>query len=113
MTSNKEPDMAAASKATTADRTSILKRFLVTLVCMIFFEVTGFIIQLSVLFQFGYLLIAKKRSEPLRTFTNTLAQYGYRLMRYNTLNDNKRPFPFNPFPEDKDCEAPVKQVQFK
>jgi len=80
---------------------------------MIFFEVTAFMVQLSVLFQYAYLLIAKKRSEPLRTFTNSLSQYGYRLMRYNTLNDNKRPFPFNAFPEDTECEPPTKQVQFK
>ncbi|MGL1863072.1 MAG: DUF4389 domain-containing protein [Pseudodesulfovibrio sp.] len=105
--------MVTASRATQADRMTILKRFLVTLVCMIFFEVTGFIVQLSVLFQYGYLLIAKKRSEPLRVFTNTLSTYGYKLMRYNTLNDNKRPFPFNTFPEESDCEPPVKQIQFK
>ncbi|MBI9078547.1 MAG: DUF4389 domain-containing protein [Pseudodesulfovibrio sp.] len=105
--------MADDNKATKADRGTILKRFLVTLVCMIFFEVTGLIIQLAVLFQYGYLLIAKKRSEPLRIFCNTLSQYGYRLMRYNTLNDNKRPFPFSQFPDDSECDAPVKQVQFK
>lgn len=105
--------MPNASRSTNADRMTILKRFLVTLVCMIFFEVAGFIIQLSVLFQYGYLLIARKRSEPLRIFTNTLATYGYRLMRYNTLNDNKPPFPFSTFPEDGDCEPVVKQVQFK
>jgi len=98
--------MASETRATTADRGSILKRFLVTLVCMIFFEVTGLIIQLAVLFQYGFLLIAKKRSEPLRI-------YGYRLMRYNTLNENKRPFPFSQFPEDGEGDQPTKQVQFK
>jgi hypothetical protein len=105
--------MSAASRPTTADRTAILKRLLITLVCMIFFEVTGFIIQLSVLFQYGYLLVAKKRSEPLRRFTNSLSLYGYRLMRYNTLNDNKRPFPFNPYPEDAECEESSKQILFQ
>lgn len=99
--------------STTVDRGAILKRFLVALVCMIVFEVTGFIIQLAVLFQYGYLLIAKKRSEPLRRFTNSLSHYGYRLMRYNTLNDNARPFPFARFPEDAECEEPAKQVLFK
>lgn len=105
--------MPDTSRTTTADRSAILKRFLVTLVCMIFFEVTSFMVQLSVLFQYGYLLVAKKRSEPLRAFTNTLTQYGYRLMRYNTLNENKRPFPFNAYPDDSDCEPSSKQVQFK
>lgn len=105
--------MVPPNPQTTVDRSSILKRLLYTLVCMIFFEVTGFLIQLSVLFQYLYLLVAKKRSEPLRVFTNTLSTYGYRLMRYNTLNDNKRPFPFNAFPQDEECEEPVKQIQFK
>ncbi len=105
--------MATANRPTTADRTAILKRFLVTLVCMIFFEVTALMVQLAVLFQYAYLLVAKKRSEPLRVFTNTLAHYGYRLMRYNTLNENKRPFPFDQFPADSDCEPPAKQIQFK
>jgi hypothetical protein len=80
---------------------------------MIFLEVTGLLIQLATLFQYGFLLISKKRSEPLRVFCNNLSQYGYRLMRYNTLNENGQPFPFDKFPEDKDCDPPVKQVQFK
>lgn len=105
--------MASETRATTADRMSILKRFLVTVVCMIFFEVTTLIIQVATLFQFGFLLIAKKRSEPLRRFCNNLSQYGYRIMRYATLNDNKRPFPFAEFPSDEECEPAVKQVQFR
>ena len=68
---------------------------------------------MAVLFQYGFLLIAKKRSEPLRVFCNSLSQYVYRLIRYNTLNDNKQVFPFVKFPEDSECELPVKQVSFK
>jgi len=105
--------MAGETKGTKADRTTILKRFAITLVCMIFFQVAGWIIQLAILFQYGFLLIAKKRSEPLRVFCNNLSQYLYRLARYNTLNDNNRPFPFAKFPEDADCDPVVKQVQFK
>lgn len=105
--------MATETRATTVSRTEILKRFLVTLVCMIFFEVLKLIVQVAVLFQYGYLLVARKRSEPLRTYCNVLSQYGYRLLRYATLNDNRRPFPFAEFPSDRDCEPPVKQVQFR
>ncbi len=105
--------MPKTNRTTSADRTAILKRCMVTLVCLIFLEVTSVMVQLSVLFQYAYLLIAKKRSEPLRVFTNSLAQYAYRLMRYSTLNENKRPFPFEAFPVDNDCEPPAKQVQFK
>ena len=102
-----------ANRVTTAERAVILKRFLFTLVCMIFFEVVSFMIQLSVMFQYGYLLAAKKRSEPLRVFTNQLSHYAHQLMRYMTLNDNKRPFPFEAFPQEEECEPPAKQVQFK
>lgn len=105
--------MPNETRPTTAERGAILKRLLVTLVCMIFLEVTVLLVQLSVLFQYGFLLISKKRSEPLRVFTNNLSQYGYRLMRFNTLNDNKRPFPFEKFPADEDCDPPSKQVLFK
>ncbi|QGY40054.1 DUF4389 domain-containing protein [Pseudodesulfovibrio cashew] len=105
--------MSMTDRMTTASRTDILKRFAVTLVCMIFLEVTIMLVQLSVLFQYCYLLAAKRRSEPLRGFTNGLTQYGYRLMRYNTLSENRRPFPFNAYPEDGDCEPPTRQVQFR
>ena len=105
--------MSAETRMTTVSRTEILRRFLVTLVCLIFFEVLKLIIQVATLFQFGYLLVSRKRSEPLRRMCNNLSQYGYRIMRYATLNDNRRPFPFAPFPEDGDCGPPAKQVQFR
>jgi hypothetical protein len=105
--------MTDATIPTTADRGDILKRLLTTLVCMIFLEVAGLLIQLSALFQYGYLLVARRRSEPVRRFTNTLSHYAYRLMRYVTLNENARPFPFARYPDDAECEKPAGQVIFK
>jgi hypothetical protein len=105
--------MSTEARATTVKRSEILKRLIVTLVCLIFFEVLTLIIEVATLFQYGYLLLAKKRSEPLRRACNALSQYGYRIMRYTTLNDNRRPFPFAEFPGDEDCEPPAKQVQFR
>jgi hypothetical protein len=105
--------MSTETRATTVNRGEILKRLAVTLVCLIFFEVLTLIVEVATLFQYAYLLAAKKRSEPLRRFCNGLAQYGYRIMRYATLNENRRPFPFAEFPSDEDCEPPAKQVQFR
>jgi hypothetical protein len=105
--------MSTETRATTVSRGEILKRLIVTLVCLIFFEVLTLIIEVATLFQYAYLLVAKKRSEPLRRSCNALSQYGYRIMRYATLNDNRRPFPFAEFPADEDCEPPAKQVQFR
>jgi len=39
-----------------------------------------------------------------------VAAYGYRVMRYLTLNDNLRPFPFSELPQD--MEPPVGEVKF-
>lgn len=105
--------MAGATRTTGADRGNIAKRFAVTLVCMMVFEVVSLVVQIAALFQFGYLLIAKKRSEPLRLLCNRLSRFGYQIMRYTTLNDNTTPFPFSDFPSESDCEPPSKQVLFK
>lgn len=105
--------MSTETRVTTVGRSDILKRFIITLVCLVFFEVLTLIVEVSTLFQYGYLLAVRKRSEPLRRFCNGLSQYGYRIMRYATLNDNRRPFPFAEFPGDEDCEPSAKQVQFR
>lgn len=106
-------EIMSATRETTASRGAVARRFLYAVVALIFFEVVTLMIQLAVVFQHGYLLVAKKRSEPLRIFCNRLARYGYRIMRYATLNENIRPFPFGEFPMDKDCEPPARQVLFR
>ncbi len=94
------------------DRASILVRLIITVVCLIAFELVKIIVQITVLFQFAYLLLVKEYSEHLRQFTNRLSTYGYRILRYATLNENAKPFPFNPFPPEKDCEAAAKDLEF-
>lgn len=81
-------------------RKNISVRLLYTLLYLIALEVVKVVIQLTVLFQFAHLLISKKHSEPLRTFSNRLSAYVYRLTRYLTLNENTRPFPFSEFPSE-------------
>ena len=39
-----------------------------------------------------------RHNEPAGSFANQVAAYGYRVMRYLTLNENHRPFPFSDFP---------------
>jgi hypothetical protein len=75
-------------------------RLLYTLLYFVILEVLKGIIQVTVLFQFVYLLITQKYSNPVRHFTNRVTRYAYRVMRYMTLNENKRPFPFSDFPAD-------------
>ena len=91
-------------------RTRIAVRFLYTILCLILFEILKFFIQASTIFQFVYLFITQKTCEPLRTFSNKAASYGYQLMRYMTLNSSFRPFPFADFPAEVD--APEEPVRF-
>jgi len=91
-----------------ASRKQITVRLLFTLLFLIIFEVLKLVIQVTVVFQFVYLLITRKYSNPLRSFSNKVSTYLYKIIRYMTLNDNCRPFPFNDFPAAMEqAEEPV------
>ncbi len=80
-------------------RKGIAVRLFFTIFFFIVFEIIKIIMQVTILFQYVYLFITLKYSEPLREFSNRLSVYAYRLMRYVTLNENLRPFPFDKLPE--------------
>ncbi len=92
-------------------RARILVRLLFTVLYLVLFGVVHFLITLAVAFQYIILLITLKPSEPLRRVANQLAAYGYRVMRYLTLNDNLQPFPLSEFPQE--MEPPVGEVRFE
>ncbi len=83
-------------------RKQIAIRLIYTLIYLIVFEVVKGVIQAATIFQFLYLLITQKHSEPVRRFTNRASMYAYRILRYITLNSNERPFPFSDFPSDEE-----------
>ena len=92
-------------------RKKIAVRLLYTILFLIVFEIVKIIIQVSVLFQYVYLLISKNYNDPIRNFSNKVSVYAYRVLRYVTLNENEKPFPFNNFP--KEIELPDKEVFFE
>ena len=94
----------------TISRKHIAIRFLYTLLFMVVLELVKMAVNLTVLFQYLYLFITRTQSEPVRNFGNRAAAYGDRVMRYLTLNDNARPFPFREFPEE--MELPEEEVTF-
>ncbi len=98
---------------TTTTRSTMLKRLIYTVVCLIAFEVVKIAVVLLVLFQYAQLLITGKRNEHVRKLSNKLSWYAYRVLRFATLNENGRPFPFGPLPKDADVEAPSRSVQFR
>jgi hypothetical protein len=91
-------------------RKQIAIRLLYTLLYLVVFELLKAMIQLTVLFQFIYLLITCNYSDPLRRFSNKISTYAYKVMRYLTLNENLRPFPFSDFPGE--MEQPEEEVVF-
>jgi hypothetical protein len=91
-------------------RKQIAIRLLYTVLYLVIFEVLKLVIQVTALFQFVYLLITQKYSQPLRAFSNKVATYTYKIIRYATLNDNDRPFPFADFPAE--IETPEERVSF-
>ncbi|MBW2555397.1 MAG: DUF4389 domain-containing protein [Deltaproteobacteria bacterium] len=92
-------------------RKKIAVRLLYTILFLIVFEIVKIIIQVSVIFQYVYLLISKTSNNPIRNFSNKVSVYAYRVLRYVTLKKKKKPFPFNNFP--KEIELPDKEVFFE
>ena len=92
-------------------RKKIVIRLLYTIFFFINFEILKTIIQVSVLFQYVYLLISKTYSEPVRNFTNKVSVYAYKVLRYVTLNENNKPYPFQDFPQI--MELPEAEVFFE
>ena len=56
-------------------------------------------------------LFQKPSNHPIRNFSNKVSVYGYRVLRYVTLNENEKPFPFDNFP--KEMELPDTEVFFE
>jgi hypothetical protein len=94
----------------TVSRKQVAIRLLYTLLYAAIFEVVKTIIFLITIFEYFFLLITLRHNEPARAFANKAATYGYRVMRYLTLNENLRPFPFSEFPAE--IELPDEEVRF-
>jgi hypothetical protein len=94
----------------TLTRKQIVIRLLYTLLYAAIFMVIKTVILLITLFEYFMLLATLEHNEPARAFANKVATYAYRLMRYMTLNENLRPFPFSEFPGE--IELPDEEVKF-
>jgi hypothetical protein len=94
-----------------ADRKDIAIRFCFSILFLLFFELAKTIVQVAVLFQYIYLFVTKRRSEPVRKFSNKAAVYAYRALRYASLNENMKPFPFSEMPPE--MEPPETDVRYK
>jgi len=98
------------SKKYTIERKQIAIRLLYTILNVVVLEILKVIIQVTVIFQYVYLFITRTYNSPIRNFSNKIATYAYRVIRYLSLNDNTIPFPFSEFPPE--IEPPEQEVTF-
>ena len=96
---------------TVVSRKNIAIRLLYTIFFLIVFEILKTIIQVTVLFQYIYLFITTSYSRPVKGFSDRVTVYAYKVLRYITLNENTRPFPFADFP--KEMDPPDPEASFK
>ena len=94
----------------TPSRKCIAIRLLFTLLFLAIYCVLKFLLVVTTIFQFIYLLVTLKTNEPVRIFANKVVTLAYKVWRYVTLNDNQRPFPFSEFPGE--LEPPEAEVKF-
>lgn len=95
----------------TVSRKKIAIRLLYTIFFLIVFEILKIVVQVCILFQYVYLFISKSHNHPVRNFSNKVAVFAYRVLRYVTLNENQKPYPFSDFPGEFDL--PEKEVLFE
>ena len=91
-------------------RGKILIRLLLTFLYLAILFGVLCLIKVVTLIQYAILLITQNHSEPLRSFSSKAGAYVYKLIRYITLNENQRPFPFTDLPPE--MEAPEHPVRF-
>lgn len=67
------------------------------------------VIAILACIQFIYALVTTRHNEAVRSLSQKLTTYDYRLTRYYTLNESTRPYPLGKFPEELE---PSESVDF-
>jgi len=83
-------------------RKDILVRLLFSILYLAINEIVRLVLQVCVLVQYVWLLVFLDVNAPVQRFSNRLAAYGYRIMRYAAVVENAKPFPFRDFPAEID-----------
>ena len=110
-TTPQEPqEQIEAEQINEVSRKQIGIRLLYTILFLVILGIVLVIVKVAVIFQFIYFFSTRKSNESVRKFSNTISTYGYRILRYITLNENQRPFPFTDLPPQ--LEPPEEQITF-
>ena len=90
-------------------RHSIWLRLVFMIVLSIAFNVAEFITFVVVAFQFLASLFSGQPNDRLARFGRNLARYLQQITVYMTFATEEKPFPFAPWPDEPDEEAPVEE----
>jgi len=84
------------------DRDIWIRGFFMLLFSLLLFALTyspiRIVISAIVLFQFGTMLLVGTPNQRLLDFGYSLAIYAFQIISYLTYNTDKKPFPFNDWP---------------
>jgi len=64
-----------------------------------FYSVSGMVLSVVAVFQFGCTLFTGKPNDNATRFGSCVGQYIYQITRFVTFNTEQKPFPFSPWPE--------------
>ncbi|MEZ4527849.1 MAG: DUF4389 domain-containing protein [Desulfobacterales bacterium] len=88
-------------------RKNIAIRFVFTLVFMAVWGVASLFIFFLTLFQFAWLFLTTRQSLSILSLSHKFTVYTYRILRFISLNEVARPWPFGAFPEEMDAPEAV------
>jgi len=84
------------------DRDTWIRGFFMLLFSLLLFALAyspiRIVVSAIVLFQFGTMLLVGKPNQRLLDFGYSLAIYVFQIIAYLTYNTDKKPFPFNDWP---------------
>ncbi len=109
-TTRESEEQTGREQGPVVSRKQIGIRLLLTILFLLILGIVITIVKVLFLFQFIYFFSTQKPNEPVRQFTNSLCTYGYRVLRYITLNESQCPFPLDDWPSE--LEPSDEQIAF-
>ncbi|MFP4349315.1 MAG: DUF4389 domain-containing protein [Thermodesulfobacteriota bacterium] len=88
-------------------RKNVALRFIFTLFFIAVLVILVFSILVLTLVQFLSLFLFVKPVDPVKSLSNKLTVYVYKILRYLSLSENKEPFPFSAIPEELETPEAV------
>jgi hypothetical protein len=99
-------DSLTTREGVEVERTDTLLRAGLSLLFAIIMSVVDTVLIALVFFSLIYAFVTRQPPNPqVRSFSNRVVSYAYRVYRYLTYNEARAPFPFGDFPEEVEPSA--------